>query len=411
MQLTFSLLFRVFLAALAVATPTLAPHSGFAQGLFSPAIVVNDEIITTYEIQQRAQLLRVLRFPGDPATQARDDLINDRLRLQVTKEAGIDITADDIASGLEEFAGRANLSSEQFLQVVGQNGVAPETVRDFTSVNLAWREYVRARFLQRARPTDAEIDRALGRSGGQSGVRVLLSEIIIPANPQNIQSVEAIAQQVSQITSLNEFAAAARQYSASESRGRSGRLNWLPVSNLPPAIRSLVLGLAPGQVTRPIQLPNAVALFQLRDIEETDAPPQEFAAIEYATFLIPGGRTPAALATAEQVRSRVDTCDDLYGVALGQPEEVLDRQSLSPGDIPQDIALELSRMDPGEISTNLTRGGAEALVVLMLCGRTAALNEEATREQVATALLQSRLGAFSNSLLQQLRADALIIEK
>ena len=407
MQVTMPSLCRSLVLAIALLIPSLAS----AQGLFSPAIVVNDEIITNYELQQRAQLLRVLRFPGDPATQARNDLINDRLRLQVTKEAGIEITSDDIATGIEEFAGRASLSSEQFLQIVGQNGVAPETVRDFTSVNLAWREYIRERYLRRARPTDAEIDRALGQGGGSGGVRVLLSEIIIPATPQNIQRVEAIAQQVSQITTTGAFAAAARRYSASESRARSGRLNWLPVTNLPPAIRAQVLSLAPGQVSSPIQLPNAIALFQLRDIEETDVPDPAFAAIEYATYLIPGGRTPTALATAENIRNRVDTCDDLYGVALGQPEDVLDIQSLPPDEIPQDIALELSRMDEGEVSTNLNRGGSEALVLLMLCGRTAALNEDASREQVATGLLQSRLAAFSEGLLQQLRADALIIEK
>jgi peptidyl-prolyl cis-trans isomerase SurA len=46
----------------------------------------------------------------------------------------------------------------------------------------------------------------------------------------------------------------------------------------------------------------------------------------------------------------------------------------------------------------------------MLCGRTAALNESASREDVANALIQQRLQAFSRSYIAQLRADALIIE-
>lgn len=407
MQLKFILVFRTLAVVLCACVPGLVA----AQGLFSPAIVVNDDIITNYEVQQREQLLRVLRFPGDPATQSRQDLINDRLRLQLTQEAGIEVSPDDVEVGISDFAARANLTAEEFLQIVGQNGIAPETVRDFTSVNVAWREYIRARFLQRARPTDAEIDRALGQGANVGGVRVLLSEVIIPITPETVERVEAIARQVSQARSIGEFAAAAREFSRSESRGRGGRLDWLPITNLPPAIRGQILALAPGQVTTPIQLPNAIALFQLRDIEETSAADPEFAAIEYATFLLPGGRTPSALATANQVRNRVDTCDDLYGEALGQPEEVLDRQSLPPEEIPQDIALELARMDPGEISTNLTRGGSEALVVLMLCGRTAAVNEDASREQVASALVQQRLAAFAEGLLQQTRADAQIIEQ
>ena len=48
-------------------------------------------------------------------------------------------------------------------------------------------------------------------------------------------------------------------------------------------------------MTQPISLPNAVALFQLRDIEEVDAPDPDYSAIEYARYFIPGGRSEAAL--------------------------------------------------------------------------------------------------------------------
>ena len=58
----------------------------------------------------------------------------------------------------------------------------------------------------------------------------------------------------------------------------------------------------------------------------------------------------------------------------------------------------------------MTRANGQTLVFLMLCGRTAALNEDASREDVANALLQQRLNAFSQSYIEQLRADALIIE-
>lgn len=404
MQLILS---RLFAAVVALVLPLAA----MAQGLFSPALIVNDEVVTRYELEQRAQLLRVLRFPGDPATMARRDLINDVLRGQVANAAGIEVAPEDIETGIAEFAARANLTGEQFIQILAQNGVAYETLRDFTAASIEWREYIRTRFLARARPTDDEIDRALGQAQGGGGVRVLLSEIIIPASPENVERVEALAAQLSQIDTIGAFAAAARQYSASETRGRGGRMNWLPITNLPPGVRNVVLGLAPGEVSQPLSLPNAVALFQLRDIQETDAPAPEYSALEYAAYLLPGGRSEATLAEAERIRNRVDTCDDLYGVALGQPEEVLERQTLPPAEIPQDIALELARLDAGEISTNLTRAGGQTLVVLMLCGRTAATNQEASREQVAGALLQSRLTAFSNGLTEQLLADALIIEK
>jgi peptidyl-prolyl cis-trans isomerase SurA len=185
-------------------------------------------------------------------------------------------------------------------------------------------------------------------------------------------------------------------------------LPWQPLSDLPPVLRPLILALAPGEVTDPITIPNAVALFQLRDIQETGAPAEEYAAIEYATYFIPGGRTPAALAQAEQLRAEVDVCDDLYGAAQGQPPEVMERESRAPGDIPSDVAIELSKLDPGESSVALTRANGQTLMFLMLCGRTAVANEEVAREDVAAALRSSRLNAIAESYLEQLRADARI---
>ena len=47
----------------------------------------------------------------------------------------------------------------------------------------------------------------------------------------------------------------------------------------------------------------------------------------------------------------------------------------------------------------------------MLCNRTRDLGENTSREEVANALTQQRLEAFSASLLEQLRAEATIIEQ
>ena len=172
-----------------------------------------------------------------------------------------------------------------------------------------------------------------------------------------------------------------------------------------------MLGLAPGQVTQPIPIPGAIALFQLRAIEEGKAPATEYSAIEYAAYYIAGGRTPAALATAKKVRNQVDTCDDLYGVAKGQPEEVLERGSKAPGEIPRDIALELAKLDKHEVSTNLTRADGQTLVFLMLCGRTQKIAEDADRDQVLLGLQNRRLASYAQSYLEQLRSEARIVDK
>lgn len=382
-----------------------------AQSLFAPAITVNDDVITNYELQQRTEFLRLLRAPGDPAEQARAALIDDRLKEQAVAQIELEVTEEQLAQGMEEFAARANLGTDEFIQALEGAGVSAETFRDFVRVGVAWREYIRARFLDRVRPNDKEIDRALGNVDTARGVRVLLSEIIIPVTPQTLQAVQIEAERLSRIRSIDAFSAEAGRFSAASTRERGGRMDWLPLAQLPLQIRPLILSLTPGEVTPPIPLPNAVALFQLRAVDETAAPPPEYAEIEYAAYYIPGGRSEEALAEAGRIKAGVDTCNDLYGVAKGQPEERLVRRSVAPSEIPAGVALELAKLDIGEISTTLTGADGQTLMLLMLCKRVAAPNAEASREDAATALLQQRLAALSEAHLDQLRANAVIVER
>ena len=395
-------------SAVALAAALLfQPAVGSAQGLFSPAVTVNDSVVTNYELQQRARFLALLREPGDPLEKAREDLIEDRLKLEVLAQAGIDPTDEEVTAGMTELAGRANLSLQEFLNVLRENGVDPQTLRDFSRVGIAWRGYVGSRYIGQARPSEEEIDRAMGLSGS-GGVEVLLSELIMPINAQNAPQVEEVAQQVAQMNTTAAFSQAATQFSAARTRENGGRLPWMPLTNLPPQLQQVVLELSPGEVTAPIPLDNAVALFQMRDLRESAGSAPRYAAIEYAAYYIPGGRTPEALAAAQKLTGQIDTCDDLYAHALGQDPSVLDRVTLEPSEIPQDIAIELAKLDPGETSTALTRNNGQTLIVLMMCGRTAEVNAEASREAVANALTQQRLGAFADSLLEQLKADARI---
>ena len=379
-----------------------------AQNMFAPVVKVNDSVVTAYELEQRIRMMTLLRAPGNIQELAREQLIDDRLRMQAARIAGVNPTPEEVLDGMTEFASRANLTREEFTQALEANGVAEQTFRDFVRAGLSWRLLVQERFAGRVNLSEAEIDRALGASGGSS-VRVLLSELIMPAPPPQAEAVNERAQRISQITSEAAFSAEARRYSATATRRNGGRLPWQNLEDLPPTLRSIVLGLAPGEVSAPIPLPNAVALFQLRDIEETGFTAPTYAAIEYAAYYMPGGRSDATLAQARVLAQKVDRCDDLYGVAKGQPPEVLDRQALPPSEIPTDIAFELSKLDPGEVSTALTRANGQNLMFLMLCGRTTEINDDFDRDQFALGLRNQRLASLAESYLSQLCADARII--
>lgn len=420
-------------AALAVAPVTLPlvgitllPAAASAQSLFGTAVTVNDTIITNYELDQRARFLTLLRAPGDPAEEARKGLIDDRLRLSATQAAGVNPTPEEIQEGMEEFAARANLTAEQFIQAVGQAGIAPETFRDFVAAGLAWRNYVRGRFGPRAQVTDAEVDLAqASATNAPTSVRVLMSEIIVPAQGPNAERNAALIERLSNtIKTQGAFAAAARRYSAAPTRGRGGRLDWLPLGRIPPALRAAVLVLEPGEVTDPINLGPGIAIFQLRDLEETRGDAPDTLALEYVKLLIPGGQSAAARAEAQKLQDDYDTCDDLYKPAQDLPPEYFERVVQTANEVPGDIALELAKLDNNEVSTALTQQGGAFMTYLMLCGRTLEtpetepqLDEEGNplpvvdeRDQIRQQLFNQRLASYADSYLEELRADAIIVD-
>lgn len=402
-------MFKLKSALLAAACVAALTNPVAAQNLFAPAATVNDTVVTEFEVEQRVRFLKILNARGATRKAAIESLVNERLRGEAVRDAGLQLTDEGINASLEEFASRANLTRAEFTTALARAGVDKETFRDFVINGIAWRDLIRARYGNRVSVSEAEIDRALAaQSSGGSNIRVLVSEIIIPAPPPQAARVSALAEQIAESKSANEFSNYARQYSATASRGAGGRLPWQALSDLPPSLQPLILSLSPGEVSEPLNIPNAVALFQLRDIEETGKPVKTYAAIEYAAYYMAGGRSPETLQQAANLKTQVDVCDDLYTYAKGQPESVLDRETLPPSKIPNDFMIELSKLDEGEVSTALTRADGQALVFLMMCGKTAEQNAEVSREDVAGSIRQRRLSGFADSLLAELRAEARI---
>lgn len=395
------------IGAAAAGAICLSAVSASSQSLFSPAATVNEAVVTNFEVEQRAALYKVIRRLGNLEKIALEDLVEDRLKAQAARTLGIEVSEDELAAGMAEFAGRANLKTDQFIQAIAQEGVEPHTFREFVRNGLLWRGVVQARFQGRVQISEAEIDAALG-SSGQAGLRVLLSEIIIPVTPQTEEQVRDLANQISELTSFNEFSDAARRFSAAGSRNNGGRLEWLPLTRLPGPLQPVILELKPGEVSAPLELEGALAVFQMRGIEEMPVQKAQTAAIEYGVLRLAGGRSPETLAQAERIRQSIDTCDDLYGVNFGGPDEALTVEARQPSEIPRAVALELAKLDRHEVSTALTSQDGSQLLFIMLCGRTSAINEEASREDVLAALRNRRLSSYADGYLEQLRADATI---
>ncbi|MGI9389000.1 MAG: peptidylprolyl isomerase [Boseongicola sp.] len=376
-----------------------------AQNRFSPVIQVGDRIITQYQLDQRARFLALLRAPGDPRDIARQQLINEAVQLRAGSSFGIEVSPEELLQSQSEFASRANLTLEEFVTAIQQNGVAAETYRDFVHAGVVWRAVIQGLFQDTASnvPLD-QIERTFAQTGTEGGLRVLISEILLPAStPETALASRERAAELAALDNEADFAAAARQYSVAESRARGGEQNWVSIETLPESIRGIISALSPGQISRPVELPNAIGVFLVRNIERVDAGTPENLSVDYALFITDGDRNHA-----DAITSQIDTCDDLYGVAQGMPEERLIRELQPLGALPSDIRSAVGTLDIGEATTTLTRNGRGT--VLMLCSRLPSLESSVDIDIVGNRLVNSRLTALAANYLAELRANSTIIE-
>lgn len=376
-----------------------------AQNRFGPRLYVNDKVITNYEFDQRVLFLTLLGAQGDIEKQALDALIDDKIRLDAGETYGVKVTEEQLRKGMEEFASRANLDADKFVAEIGKAGVEPETFREFVKAGMIWRDIARAKFGPRVSASDAAVDRALANRTHRAAIRVLLSELIIPAESGQQADALALANRLRrEARGEAAFGEAARAYSAAPSAPSGGRLEWLPLENLPPALAPMLLKLSPGEVSEPVKLPNAVAIFLLRAVDETSKPAPDGIEVDYAALALPDDATfPAELA---RIRAGADACDDLYTLYKGASPQQLRRETAPLGKIPSDLGLELAKLDPGEISTALKHGGTRT--VLMLCARRPVTKEPIDRNRVAQGLVNQTLGTLADGYLADLRAKAII---
>ena len=398
---------RLLASALAAATLiTLGFAPAGAQSQFSPVVRVDGMVITSFELAERQKFLTLLRAPGDVRALATDQLINEKIQLREASIAGIVASEESIKAGMEEFAQRGGLDAEQFIQLLGQAGVDPSTFREFVTAGIVWRDFVRAELLPRVSISKAAIAAAMAEAEAEPGIRVLLSEIVLPAaDPASRKASMARAQR---LTGLDEeaFAKAAMRFSAGGSRNNGGKMKWVDVTALPAPAAAAVRGLQPGQTSRIVETGEDLRIYFMRDREEVrGGTPRTM--LDYAALLLPGGQSAANIDEAARIRARVTSCDDLYPIARALPPEQLVREELAEAQVPANYRAELDRLDPGEISSRLTTANG-AMVVLMLCQRGNEVPRSLTEEMVADQLRNQRVGTMAQALLDEKRANAFI---
>ena len=395
-------LIRSSLIALGI---TLAPMGVAAQNLFSAAILVNDQAITNYELKQRTMFLEALRFPGVPDELAPKQLIEERLKKAAADQLGIRVSEEELQFELEAFAQRFNVAFDEFAAELERVGISVDTPRAFIANQLLWRDVIRARFGAQANVDEAQVERSANAEKSGSSIEVLLTEIIMAMQPGQEQEVRERARELSKIRSVDAFSDAAREYSDAPTREFGGRVTWQKLDTLPGVLQPLIFGLAPGEVTDPLSIPNALALFQLRGIRETAYRRPLPDSVDYLRYALPSSE----LENINAIRASINHCDDLYGWAKGNPNHVLKRETVKRAEIDGPTRNILTNLDENEYVI-ATQGSTTTLI--MMCSRSQILDlEEQDLAQIRDGLLNQRLGSYADSYLENLRDDARIVYK
>ncbi|MBN2761143.1 MAG: peptidylprolyl isomerase, partial [Rhodobacteraceae bacterium] len=294
------------------------------------------------------------------------------------------------------------------VEQLAQAGVARETFVAFVEAGLLWRKIARDEFRLATNVTATDIQRSRDVAAIRGTKRVLISEIFLPSDPQFAEPVAQIIGLIENARSIEEFAAIAREYSLASTRDQGGRLDWVPLSQLPGQIAGPLSNARPGEIVGPIELNGAIAFFQLRAEQSTRDIPANQVKLTYKRLLLPGGRSPETLATYAEIRARVQHCDGLDPYAATLPENYLTETEALMQSIPQSDAVELARLDRFEMSANTVQGGN--LVVLMLCARELELEERPTDIQIENGLFSARLGGRAQLKLDEMIADTVIVD-
>ena len=373
-----------------------------ANFLLAAKIQVNNSVITQFELDQRAKFLGALKFTGNHSELAQTQLIEERLKQSEAQKLNITASGFEIEDALKRFASRANLTVKEFIKELKRLEIYPDTFRSYVETEVIWQKLVNKKFGAQSSVSNLQLQRAKSISKFEDTIQVLLTEIIIPFSKDDRSEKENLANLLKQIKSTEEFSNAAQKYSKAPTATVGGRVKWQNFDRLPGIIKPLILGLSPGQVTEPIMLTKAIALFQLRDIREIKTDRTQ---LELLDFI----KVKSDLKYLSFVQDNFHNCSDLEAIIGGQTEVTLTRKKLLSDEIPNTLVPVLDNLDQNE-SEIIVADGQSQLVIM--CERNNQLNSTArTLEQDKNVLQTNRLKHLARSFLETLKDNARIVIK
>lgn len=402
-------------SAAAIAGALLLAAPAGAQMAEGVAAIVNDKVISTYDVRQRATLLLAssgiqpsAETQQRAAQQALRDLVDEELQMQEAAHYEITISDEQIAGTLNQIAQQNNTNATDLTRQLASAGINPNTLRNQIRADIAWRRLISGRYGSRVRISPLEVTETQARiAASATRAQYQISEIFLAAEGEReLSEAEANAQRLLQEMQRGApFPLVARQFSAAPSAAAGGDLGWITSGELRPELQAIVDRLAPGQVSMPVRTPEGVYIVALRERREGRQ-------IETQTRVILRqiSAPTASRAQLERARARIQNCENLDTAVGSVPgQEITDLGVSNESDLSDTVRQQINGLTRGQASPVTPAG--DRVSMLVVCDRATSSEGVPSREEIENRLYEQELAMLSQRYLRDLRREATIITR
>lgn len=400
-------------AAFTVAALAGGASPAMAQLAEGVAAIVNDHVISTYDVRQRATML--LSSAGIDSTpemqqraraQALRDLVDERLQVQAAAEFEITVTPQEVEARLADIARSNNADPATFAQRLAADGISVSTLRSQIEADVAWNRLVGGLYGSRLRISENEVRETQARiAANATRPQYQISEIFLPAETEaEFNEMEQGALRLLQEMQRGApFPLVARQFSGAASAVAGGDIGWIALSELAPELQVVAEQLQPGQVSLPVRTPRGVYIIAVRDRRSgTPAGATSIVGLRQVT-------APAARASALE-RLRRTSCDALERESASiEGASMVDLGQATESDLSPAIQQRISGVAAGGASAVATEG--EQASVVFVCTRQTGGASVPSAEEIENQLRNRELEMLAERHLRGLRREATIITR
>ena len=230
-------------------------------------VTVNETPITDTQILQRSKLLQLERRGASGSSRrsmARNELVDEALKIQEAERLGFNVTDAEIDEALVSIARNMRVSSDNLSRILTQNGVAPITLRKRLEANIAWGKVVRGAVSSRIQFSESELEQqAAARMTASDNIDYILKEILFITPHDSNGATSRRMAQARQYRQSFQGCDSAVELSLSYTDAAVRDLGRRHATQLPDAMSAELAGLNVGQLTAPRVVDNGISMLAI----------------------------------------------------------------------------------------------------------------------------------------------------